>query len=80
MHRPVAKKGGQFKDRSLKRVGKGGPDVLSIFMIGSMRPHALRKRLCSPVLNAANDAAVVEDMRGRQANEAFDLSLWSVKR
>jgi len=54
--------------------------VVSVFMIGSMRPHALRKRLCSPVLNAANDAAVVEDMRGCQANEAFDLSVFRVVR
>jgi len=49
-------------------------------MIGSMGSHALGKRLCAPVLNAANDAAVVEKVRGRQTNEAFNLALWGVKR
>jgi hypothetical protein len=38
--------------------------ILSVFMIGSMRSHALRKRLCAPVLDATNNAAVVENMIG----------------
>lgn len=60
--------------------GQDKKDVLSVFMIGSMGSHALRKRLCAPVLNAADDGALVEKVRGRQTNEAFDLALWGAKR
>jgi hypothetical protein len=75
MHRPVA-------DRKLLKdgLGKRGPNALSMIMIGSMRPHALRESLGAPILNPTNDTAVVEDMCGCQANEAFDLALLSVKR
>jgi len=63
MHRPVAGRRGA-KVGLLKAAGEGRWDILSVFMIGSMRSHALRKRLCAPVLDAANDAAVVENMLG----------------
>lgn len=50
-----------------------------MFVIDSMRPHALRESLSAPILNPAKDTAIVENMRGRQANQAFNLSLRSVK-
>jgi len=62
MHRPVAGNEGS-KGRSLKAVGEWGWDILSVIMVGSMRSHALRKSLRTPVLDSANDTAVVENVR-----------------
>ena len=63
MHRPVANRK-PLKDSLEKR----GPNALSMIMIGSMRPHALRESLGAPILNPTNDTTVVEDMCCRQAN------------